>query len=120
MSSTAIGTLGHPHPAEAFFRAPTCVYAQDLGVSSANVLTFPPTFGARYVRLTGNLDFYVNWGSTGVSTAASTANSTGGQSLLVSLQSGGRLFDISSTLATTSASVMSTAASHITAEWWAA
>lgn len=120
MASTAIGTLGHPHPAEAFFRAPACVYAQDLGASSANVLTLPPTFGARYLRLSGNLDFYVNFGSTNVSTAASSAGSTGGQSLLISLQSGGRLFDISSTLATTAASVMSTGASHITAEWWAA
>lgn len=120
MASTAIGTLGHPHPGELFLRAPTCVLSQDLGASSANSLTLPPNLGARYCRLSANLDLYVNWGSTGVSTAASTASSTGGQSLLIPVQSGGRMFDIASTLATTAASIMSTAAAHVTAEWWAA
>lgn len=115
MSSTAIGTLGHPHPAERFIRSPFYVNASDLGASSAVTITQPA--GGRYLRLRGNLDFYYCAGSTGVSTGTAT---NGSGSALVPLQSGGVELDLASTAATTAFSVMSTAACHLTQEWWAA
>ncbi len=71
--------------------------------------------GAQYVQLVGNLDFYVRWGSTGVSTAAAV---DGSASELVTLQSGGALRSIGSTLGTTAISFMSTAACTVTQSWW--
>lgn len=116
MASTSVGNLGHPHPAETFWRAPNFVNSQDLGASSAVSITLPSA-GVRYCRISANLDLYVKFGSTGVSTAAA---SDGTASILIPLQSGGRTFDIASTLATTAASIMSTAASHASIEWWTA
>ncbi len=118
MASTTVGTLAHPHPNEAFWRTPNWVSAVDVtAASSATALTMPSTnAGLRFLRITGNFDYYISIGSTGVTTASTQA---GGASIYVPVQSGGRCFDIASTVATTAIAVMSTAASHICVEGWA-
>lgn len=113
MSSTLIANTGLNHPTDLFTRGPSYVNLTLLGASSANNLTIPA--GVQYVRLSGNADFYVKWGSTGVSTAAAV---DGTASELISLQSGGILRSIGSTLGTTAISAMSTAACVMTQSWW--
>lgn len=114
MSSTVAPNPGHPHANEVFLRAPLYVNAIDMGASSA--VTIPIPAGTPYVRLAGNLDFYVRWGDTGVSTGTA---SNGSGSELVPLTAGGIFRNIGSSNGTTAISVMSTAASHLTAMWWA-
>lgn len=113
MSSTLIGNTGLGHPTDTFIRRPNWVNNTALGASSANNMTMPA--GAQFVLLVGNLDFYVKWGSTGVSTAAAA---DGSASELITLQSGGALRSIGSTLGTTAISFMSTAACTVTQSWW--
>ncbi len=113
MSSTLIGNTGLGHPTDSFIRRPNWVNNTLLGASSANGMTIPA--GAQFVLLAGNLDFYVKWGSTGVSTAAAV---DGSASELVPVQTGGVFRSIGSTLGTTAISFMSTAACTVTQSWW--
>lgn len=111
MSSTLVAGIGVP--ANAFLRAPNYVNFTVLGVSSANNMTVPP--GCQMVELRGSQDFYVKWGTTGVSTAVA-ADGTGSE--LVSLQSGGVRRNIVSSLGTTAISFMSTLACNVSQAWW--
>lgn len=108
MSSTAIAFRGNV--ANDFIHSPNWVNASDLGVSSAVTITIPT--GAQLVELRGNFDFYVCWGTTGVSTSSTNG---GGASELVSVQSGGVRRNIG---ASSAISVMSTAACHMSQAWW--
>jgi hypothetical protein len=111
MSSTAVPATGIP--IGTFIKAPAYVNFLVLGASSANNLTVPP--GCQHVELRGSQDFFVKWGSTGVSTATAT---DGTASELITLQSGGVRRRISSSLGTTAISVLSTAACNLTQAWW--
>lgn len=114
MASTAFGNTGLGNPAWEFIRAPRYVNAYDFGASSANTIDIPS--GAMFVEMKANLDLYVTWGSTGVSTASTNA---GGASELLPAQSGGHHRRcIVSTVATTAISAMTTAAAHVTVAWW--
>jgi len=113
MSSTSIANTGLIGPNDTFIRAPNYVNNTAMGVSSAASLTIPD--GGKYVRLTGDVDFYVKWGATSVSTAAAT---NGSASERVNVATGGVLRDIGSTLGTTAISIISTAASIVTQSWW--
>ena len=115
MASTAIANTGLTHPYEVFTKAPNYVNAllMTLASSAANLPIVP---GCQFVRLAGNQDFFVTFGSTGVTTAASTA---GAASEFVAKDSNGLLRCIGSTAGTTAISVTSTAAAcTITASWW--
>lgn len=112
MSSTAVAWLGVKNVD--FLHAPNYVNVTALGASSAVTLTIPA--GAVLVELKASLvDVYVKWGSTGASTGAA---SDGTGSELVPLQSAGIRRNIGSTFATTSISVISTAAGTLTQSWW--
>lgn len=113
MASTSVFPTGLPNYALAAARAPNYVNASDLGISSAVTLTIPA--GVQVVELKANFDFYVCWGSTGVSTGTASA---GTASELIPVQSGGVRRNIGSSLGTTAISVMSTAACHLTQVWW--
>lgn len=111
MSSTLIANTGLKQ--SDFIKAPNWVNASDLGVSSAVTITIPAAVS--FVELKANFDFYVKWGSTGVSTAAAI-DGTGSE--LIPVQSGGVRRNIGTSVGTTSISVMSTAACHLTQAWW--
>lgn len=111
MSSTTIFPTGIAPGT--FIRAPNYVNLTLLGASSAVNVTVPP--GCQMVELRGSLDFYVKWGTTGVSTGVTT-DGTGSE--LVSVYSGGVRRNIASSLGTTSISVMSTAACNMSQAWW--
>ena len=115
MASTAISNTGMHSHADFFPRAPNWVnVTQITAASSAASLTLPA--GASYVRLTGDVDFYVKWGSTAVSTGAVT---DGSGSERVNVQAGGVQRNISSTSVTTAIAIMSTLAScAVTQSWW--
>lgn len=116
MSSTLIANTGLLHANDLFIKGPNYVNVTDLGVSSAVTISYPG--GGRYLRLSANFDFYVKWGSTGVSTGGAITDGTGSE--VVALQSGGVYRDMVSSNATTAISVMSTAACHLTQMWWTA
>ena len=113
MASTSVFDTGLPNYAACYVRAPNFVNASDLAASSAVTISIPA--GVAFVELKANFDFYVCWGSTGVTTS-STAS--GGASELIPVQSGGIRRSIGSTLGTTSISVMSTAACNLSLAWW--
>lgn len=112
MSSTSKLGTGLTVPTDVFMRAPNYVNGQALGASSANTVEIPA--GAQFVRLACNGDLFVTFGSTGVSTAGSTA---GAASELVPREAP-LLRSIGSTLGTTALSIMSTAIAHATMSWW--
>lgn len=112
MSSTAIAFRGLTQ--NDFIKAPNWVNVTDLGVSSAVTITLP--VGASFLELKANFDFYVKWGTTGVSTAGAVTDGSGSE--LIPVQSGGVRRNIGTTVGTTAISVMSTAACHLTQVWW--
>ena len=114
MASTAFANTGLIGPNDTFIRAPNYVNNTALSASAASI-TIPA--GGKYVRVTGNADFFVKWGTTAVSTAAAT---DGSASEYINVQSGGALRDIGSTLGTTAISVYSTSVCAITQSWWCA
>lgn len=111
MSSTTIYPVGIAPGT--FIRAPNYVNMSALGVSSAVTITVPP--GCQMVELKADFNFYVKWGSTGVSTGAA---SDGTGSELIPVNGGGVRRNIASSLGTTSISVMSTAACNLSQAWW--
>ncbi len=109
MSSTAIAFRGNI--SNDFIHAPNWINATAMGASSAASITIPT--GAALVELRGNVDFFVKWGSTAVSTAAAT---DGTASEVVTAASGGVRRNIG---ASTAISIMSTAAAAtVTQAWW--
>lgn len=117
MSSTAFGNLGPSGVNAAFPRAPQYVNTLTSTAASAPYSLVIPA-GAKYVRLSPNVDGYVKWGTTGVTTVAS---SDGTGSEFVPYQAGGVCRDIGSTLSTTAISFVSTgAACTVTQSWWTA
>ena len=113
MSSTLIRGSGMKTPTDFFLNAPN--YVNNSTIGSTGVLLTIPT-GAQYVRLCGNVDFWVCWGSSNVSTVTTGA---GGGSELVPSAGGGLLHRQMTTLGTTMISVLSTAAvCSVTQSWW--
>jgi len=114
MSSTAIFNTGLRYPTDMFPRAPNWVNASVMTLASS-AASIPIPVGAQFVRLACVEDFYVSFGSTGVSTGASTG---GAASEFVPKHSP-IVRSIGSTLATTAISVISTAAAAtVTQSWW--
>ncbi len=113
MASTSIPGTGLQNPFLEFIRAPTYVDQYTLGASSANSIAIPP--GVSLCEMKASLDFFVKWGSTGVSTVSTNA---GGASELIPVQSGGVRRNIGSSLGTTAITAMSTAAANLTVAWW--
>ncbi len=111
MSSTSIVGSGLSRQTQQFFNTPNYVNLSTVG--STGVLVTIPS-GAALLRLVGNLDFYVMWGSSGVS---STANSTGAASEFVPY-TGGPIYRHISTAGTTMISILSTAAALVGQTWW--
>lgn len=111
MSSTAIVGTGLLNPHEVFFNTPNYNNLSTVG-STGVIITQPP--GANLLRLSGNLDFYVMWGSSGVS---ATANSTGAASEFVPY-TGGPIYRKMSTIGTTMISIASSAAALVGQTWW--
>jgi hypothetical protein len=98
-----------------FIKAPNFVNALSMTLASS-AANLPIIAGCQYVRIAGNEDMFVLFGSTGASTGASTA---GVASEYVAKASGGILRSLGSTAGTTAVSVISTAAAcTVTASWW--
>jgi hypothetical protein len=78
MSSTSIGNSGLLHPTD-ILRYPNRIADAVLVANTAQAFDIPP--GAGIVSFGANVDFYVLYGSTGVSvpTTSSTASSTNGE-----------------------------------------
>lgn len=112
MSSTAFSNPGVHTDEFPFVRAPTYVNANAMGASSAASIPIPA--GGQYLRLAGNLGFFVLFGSTGVTTAGSTA---GVGSNYVPMEAP-LTVNIGSTAGTTAISIISTAAAIVTQSWW--
>lgn len=110
MSSTLIANTGLYHPTDRFIKAPNYVNSCTMG-STGVILTLPA--GANYVRLSANADFFVCWGSSGVSTGTHT---TGLGSEIVPY--GTEIFRQMTTAGTTMVSVSSTAVSFLSQSWW--
>jgi hypothetical protein len=116
MSSTSIWNTGMHSVVDFFPRAPNYVNNTTCAISVASAIQIP--VGAAYVRLTGDVDFYVRWGSSAASTAPA---SDGTGSERVNVQAGGIQRNIVSSAGTTAISVITTSASAIvTASWWTA
>lgn len=111
MSSTSVRGSGLSRPSQVFISAPNYVNLSTMG-STGVILAIPS--GAQFLRLAANLDFYVKWGSSGVS---STANSTGAASEFVPY-TGGAIYREVTTQGTTMISVSSTAAALLSQSWW--
>ncbi len=111
MSSTLAQGTGLTNPHQIFVSVPTYANLSTMG-STGVILTIPT--GGTFVRLAANLDFYVMWGSSGVS---ATANSTGAASEFVPY-TGGPIYRKITTAGTTMISVASTAAANLSQTWW--
>ncbi len=111
MSSTSIIGTGLTNPHQIFCNNPNYVNLSTVG-STGVIITMAP--GAAFLRLVGNIDFYVMWGSSGVS---ATANSTGAASEFIPY-TGGAIYRKLSTFGTTMISISSTAACNVTQSWW--
>ncbi len=111
MSSTAIVGTGLLNPHQIFINAPNFNNVATCGTTG--VIINPPP-GAALLKLSGNLDFYVSWGSSGASTVASTA---GAASEYVPY-TGGPIYRKISTQGTTMISFASSAACVVGQTWW--
>ena len=116
MSSTAIANTGIANPTDVFTRAPNYVNVNAMPAASS-AASIPIPAGAQYLRLAGNVDFYVKFGSTGVSTLASTDGS--GSEFVP--RDAPLLRSIGSTQGTTAISITSTATlAFVSQSWWTA
>jgi hypothetical protein len=110
MSSTSIRGIGVSYN-PLFIAAPNYVNAATMSTVGQTIVI---PVGVTRLRFAANLDYWLQWGSTGVSTVASSA---GAASEFIPYL-GGPIYRTITTQGTTAIAVLSTAAATISQTWW--